>query len=95
MVYKTRQGITLLNICGTNLLIATRPLWQTCPRVRPLPKFWAACWSIMSNGRNSEEAIMFFSDFLHRTPEELKDKCVPIFETLSKEGFLIPVEDEE
>lgn len=95
MVYKTRPGIELLNLCGTSLLAATRPLWRECPRVRPLPKLWAAFYGVMSRGKNSEEAMVFFVDFLHIPREKMESKMAPMMETLAKEGFLIPVEDEE
>lgn len=47
MAYKIRPGIVRVHICESDLLIATRPLWEICPRIRRIPRLWAACWAIM------------------------------------------------
>ena len=47
MAYKIRPGIVRVRICGKDLLVAKRSVWEECPRVRVIPKLWAACWAVV------------------------------------------------
>ena len=93
MTYKTRPGIVLLKICDTFLLIAKREIWETCPRIRPIPMSWAGCWTIMKNGKTNEEAIKSFSDLFHKPEELFQKRYEKMFETLYLEGYLIESEE--
>lgn len=94
MEHKARPGIVLLNICGTPLLTATRQAWKDVPRVRPIPRMWSGCWSLMSNGRTIEEAIAAFARLLRLSEQTVQEQILPMVETLSREGYLVPVEED-
>ena len=89
MTYRIRPGIVLINICGQNLLAATRPVWEQCPRVRKIPRLWAACWKIMEDGKTDQDVIEAFAGLLQKKPEEIRSRFESIFQTLEKEGYLI------
>ena len=92
MVYRTRPGIVLLNICDSHVLAATRAAWDDCPHLRPIPTLWSICWALMEQGKTSEEALRFQIEFFHLPEDKLRAKLAPMFEILSREGFLIPEE---
>lgn len=94
MAYKTRPGVVLVKICGTDLLVATRPIWDECARVRPIPMLWAGCWRMLENGKTEQDVVRLFSKFLRKPEKSLVEKFEIIFLSLYKEGFLIKTEDD-
>ena len=94
MAYKPRPGISLIHIGDTFLLAATREAWEDCPKIRPVPLLWAAGWNVMKVNQDSDRTLDFFIETMHLSEALLKKKFLPMFETLSKEGYLIPVDDE-
>lgn len=94
MVYKTRPGVILIKICGVDILAATRQAWEECPMVRPIPRIWAACWSLMEKGRTSDDVMKFFIRFFHKPEEDVRSMLGTMFEKLYQEGFLIAVEED-
>lgn len=97
MAYKIRPGIVRVHICESDLLIATRPLWEICPRIRRIPRLWAACWAIMELDpavKTDADVISTFST-LFSLPEknnhgkDIQKKLEHIFQTLAEEGYLI------
>jgi len=93
MSYKTNPGIVLINICDTNLLVATRAEWEHCPVIRPIPKLWAACWKIMENGKTDSDVVQAFASLLRKPESDVRTRLNKIFETLSSEGLLIESEE--
>ena len=91
--YKTNPGVTLIKICDTNLLVATRAQWEKCPLIRPIPKLWAACWRLMEDGKSDQDVIQTFVSLLHRSEREITDRFNKIFESLADEGLLIVSEE--
>ena len=89
MSYKVRPGITLVQICDTFLLVAQRSVWEEFPKIRPIPRRWAACWRIMEQGNSEKEAVRAFAGLLRRPEEEIWPGFEPIFRTLAEEGYLI------
>ncbi len=89
-VFYIRPGIVKVNICGTDLLVATRAVWQECPRIRRLPKLWSVCWGIMEKGKSDRETVKIFSDLLKRPEEEIRKRLEKCFSTLAEEGYLLP-----
>ncbi len=94
MVYKTRPGFVLLNICGAHLLVATRPLWAEFPRVRPLPNAWAACWTLMAKNRTDQDVIHTFMRLYNAPEDAIRKRFDPIFSGLAEEGYLVTVEED-
>ena len=92
MGYKARQGIVLLKICGVDVLAATRQAWGECPRIRPIPRLWAAGWMLMQKGRTSDEVLNAFSNLFKDGEGGLTQKLKRAFEKLHEEGFLISAE---
>ncbi len=94
LAYKIRPGVVLLNICDTNLLTATHDVWKDCPKVRPIPRLWAACWKLLEMGKTEEDVLQTFSTMLGKTKEELHERFDGIFAKLAEEGFLIEEKEE-
>jgi|GEM_PF-2390068 len=94
MAYKIRPGFVLLNICDAHLLVATRPLWSEFPRVRPLPRLWAACWTLMEKGRTDREVVASFAKLFRKPEDEVDRRFEEMFSTLAQEGYLISSEDD-
>lgn len=93
MNYKVRQGIVCMQICGADMLVASRPVWEYCPHVQPIPAFWAKCWVMLEKGYSSDELIGAFVRLLNRSEEEVRPRLEKIFRSLSDKGFLIAVGD--
>lgn len=89
MTYRTRKGIVLLHVCGSDLLAATREAWEECPRIRPVPKIWAVVWKLMEQGKTSQEIVETFQSMLNRPETEVRERFDRIFEAMSEEGYLI------
>lgn len=89
MAYKTRPGIEMIQVCGQNMLVASRPVWENCPRVRPIPKNWAVCWTLMKDDKTDEDAVRIFADLLHKTEEEIRPRLEKIFQKLAQEGYIV------
>ena len=89
MAYKTLPGIEMIQVCGQNLLVASRSAWEKCPRVRPIPKSWAVCWSLMANDKTDEDAIKTFAALFHKPEEEVHSHFDRIYQKLAEEGYLI------
>lgn len=95
MAYKVRTGVVLLNICDENVLAARHDAWEACPKVRPIPRLWAACWRILASGKTEEDVLAAFSTLLGKSREELTERFDPIFTKLAEEGFLIKESGDE
>jgi len=94
MAYKVRPGIVLLKICDANLLVASRPLWEHCSRIRQISNLWASCWRIMEkDGKTDADAVRAFSSLLNKSESETRERLQSMFDTLAGEGYLIRTED--
>ncbi len=92
MAYKIRPGIVHVKICGADLLVASRPLWESIPRIRQIPKLWAACWAVMEidpESKTDRDVITAFSGLINQPAEVVSKRFEKIFRTLSEEGYLI------
>lgn len=94
MAYKKRPGIEMIQVCGQNMLVAERAVWEDLPRVRPIPKTWAVCWTIMKDDRTDEDAIRSFATLFQKTEEEVKARFGSIYQKLAEEGYLVEAPEE-
>ena len=94
MAYKIKPGITMIQVCGQHMLVASRSLWKEHPRVRPVPKSWAVCWALMENGKTDEEVMSDFMKLFKKTEEEITSRFGKIFQKMFEEGYLIDDSDE-
>lgn len=94
MIYKLRPGIVRLNICGQDLLTATRQLWEEFPAVRPVPALWGFCCGMMSQGKTSEDVMRIVGKLYGKPADDFRAKFEPVFEELYQLGYLIPDESE-
>ena len=90
MAYKNRPGIVLIRVCDTDILVAKRESWEECRRVRPVPRLWAVCWSLMEQGKTTDEVVSLFTKTLGMPEEKVLPKLDRIFESLYQEGYLLP-----
>ncbi len=93
MAYKIRPGIVRVRICGKDLLVAKRSVWDECPRVRAIPKLWAACWAVMENDRTDDDVVTAFAGLLRKPENEIRERFAKIFRTLYDENYLIKVQE--
>lgn len=93
MAYKIRPGIVRVRICGKDLLVAKRSVWEECPRVRVIPKLWAACWAVMENDRTDQDVVAAFAGLLNKSEDEVRERFDKIFRTLYDENYLIKTEE--
>lgn len=95
MVYKTRTGVVMIQVCGQHILAATRPIWSECARLRPIPKSWAVCWNLMGKDKTDTDVIRAFVELFHKSEDEVRERFEKVFHQLAAEGFLIEVPDED
>ena len=93
MAYKIRPSIVRVRICGKDLLVAKRSVWEECPRVRIIPKLWAACWAVMENDRTDQDVVAAFAGLLNKSEDEVRERFDKIFRTLYDENYLIKTEE--
>lgn len=93
MAYRIRPGIVRVRICDTDLLVAKRTIWEECPRVRVIPRLWAACWAVMENDRTDEDVVIAFAGLLRKPEDEVRERFEKIFRTLYNENYLIEVQE--
>lgn len=95
MSYRIRPGIALINICGTHLLAAERAVWEECPRVRQIPRLWAACWTIMEKGKTDQDVVEAFTDLVSGSEEDIRVRLGKVFTQMYEEGYLLKTENDE
>ena len=57
MVYKTRRGIVLTEICGEYVLIAAKALLDRCPYLTQINESSAFIWKRMVEGATLEDLV--------------------------------------
>lgn len=92
MAYKVHPGITILNICGAHMLVATRQYWEQFPRIRSLPPFWAACWTLMERGQTDQEVVASFVRLLRKPKDRIQEQVEKMVSSLAEEGYLVEAE---
>ncbi len=95
MAYKIRPGVEMIQVCGQNILVATRAIWEDCPRVRPIPNLWGASWRLMEPDKTDRKPTEFLTRLFPKSAETFRERLSECFATLYEEGFLIEVPDEE
>ena len=95
MALNTRPGVTLINVCGADILVASREIWDDCSRIMPIPKLWAIIWRFMNTGKTDREFVSVLSDMLRKPEAEIRERTDHAFTEMAKKGFLIEVPDEE
>lgn len=94
MHYKLRPGVTLVKVCGADLLVSTRSSWDKCAGVRPVPLIYAGCIRMLEKGIQEEEVVRIISKALKKSPEDIQEKIKKIFLDLYQQGFLVNAEDD-
>ena len=96
MVYKTRPGIVLVDVCGSSLLVATRAIWDGFSKIRPLSGWERFTWKMLENGSEWEIIRSVLAKLSKAKQEEMEPRLRALCDSLVKDGFLIevPVEDE-
>ena len=97
MAYKIRPGIVHVRICDADLLIATRPVWESCPRIRRIPRLWAACWAVMEQDalkKTDEDVIQAFAGLLKKSNKDIRIRFDKMFRTLFEEGYLVESQED-
>ena len=95
MKYKPRPGVVKTKICDENVLIPMREASDVCTRMLPLPKLWAATWDAIATDYPLEKSIKIHMMLTRRSEQEVKDAIERFCKSLTKQGFLIEVPEEE
>lgn len=92
MNYKIKSGYTLIKVCDTHLIVAKRSRWENQSRILPISKKYAVCWTLMENGKTSDEMIQSMADLFHKPLDEVSKRFSPIITKLANGGYLEEVE---
>ncbi len=95
MAYKLHPGITVLNICGTSMLVSTRAYWEQFPRIRLVPPFWAGCLALMEKGKTDQNVVSSFVRLFHMPEEKVRQRVEKMTVALAEEGYLLPAEEKQ
>lgn len=95
MAYKLRPGVELIQVCGQNILVATRELWREYPRVLPIPPMWGLCWKMMAPDATDKKAIDTMMTLFRKSEDEVRERLNPCLERLHEVGFMLEVPDED
>ncbi len=57
MVYKTRPGVVLTEICGEYVLVSARALLDLCPYVTQINETSAFLWKRLETGASAEQLV--------------------------------------
>lgn len=87
-----RPGVVLAQVCGENLLIATRAARGRCPYVKQLNATGAFFWSLLEQGLDPEAMARAASEQYGVPVERLRPGLLRFLEDLRKSGYLIPEE---
>ena len=90
--YKIRPGVVLAQVCGENLLVATRPARGKCPYVRQLNSTGAYFWSLLEQNMGEEQMLQAARVHYQAEPERLRSSLPPFLAGLAQQGYLIPEE---
>ncbi|MBR2553979.1 MAG: hypothetical protein IKE94_03855 [Aeriscardovia sp.] len=88
MNYRIKEGFTLVKVCDTHILVAKRSLWGERAGIRPVPKKYAVCWTLMEKGKTSDEVVRSLADLFHKSQEEVRERFSPVFTNLANDGYL-------
>lgn len=95
MAYKIRPGVVLIQVCNAEILVASRAIWKECPHIMPIPKQWAIGWRFMEIGKTDREFVSTLAEMTNNSSDTVRERFSKMFETLSAQGFLLEVPDEE
>lgn len=93
MDYKRKPGITMIQVCGQHMLVASRSVWGEVSRIRPISRVWAVCWQLMDGDKTSKDVVRVFADLFKKPEGEICERFDKIFTSLFEEGYLIPAEE--
>ena len=94
MVYKTRSGVVLVEICGVSFLVATREIWDGFSKIRPLSGRDKFIWKLLDNGSEWSIICSIVSKFSRSGKDETEQRLRALCDSLVNDGFLIEVPDE-
>ena len=90
MKYKPRPGIVYTKICGVNMLIPTRSVYDVCDRIEILPWLKDAAWRSLCSGNTVENLIKGHRILTKCSEEEATAYYMDFCDDLCKKGFLLP-----
>ena len=89
MLYKIRPGVELVHICGSHLLIASRPAWVFCPKMMEVTRGAALAWSLLEKGKSLKAITQFLAIMSRRPIDEMQEQLDNLLEKLVAQGYLI------
>lgn len=94
MNYRPRDGIVLLPVCDTFLLVPTRAAFESCNGIMQLSMLDALFWRRLSQGETIQELCKIYAGFFFKQPEDVRPKVEKRLERLYEKGFLVKTEED-
>ena len=95
MKYRPREGVVLINLCGTFLLVPTRAASEACPGILTIPVIEVIVWRWMEKGKEYAEILDVLAKFAMKKPEEMQGYLDKILNKLYEKGFLVAAEEDD
>ena len=91
--YRPREGVALLNICNTFLLVPTHAVFDKCEGVARISGMEAIFWRRLSEGAGVMDLCGILAALSFKQPEEVLPKVEAKLDRLYERGFLIKTDD--
>lgn len=93
MEYRPREGIELVKVCDTFLLVPTRVASAACPNIARLGFFDAIIWKRLQKGARVDELCAFLGAVQFKDADSVRERVVSRLKALHEKGFLIAAEE--
>ena len=90
MKYKPRPGIVYTTICGVNLLIPTRRVFDVCDKIEILTGLRDAAWRSLCNGNTVENLMKGYQILTKCSDAEAEAYFKEYCDDLCQRGYLLP-----
>lgn len=87
--YKIQPGIVLVQVCGEQMLVATRAARGKCPYVKQLNATGAYFWTLLEQRLETEEMVQTASVHYQVEPERIRPGLLQFLENLRQNGYLL------
>ncbi len=93
MIFKTRPGVVLTEICGEFLLVSAASARDQCPYVNQVNESFAFLWKRLENGCSEKELVDALLQEYEFPNADLAVQEVKAFLTQQVDkGYVIPIE---
>lgn len=95
MNYHTREGVVLVHVCDTYLLIPTRLASETCHGIATISGIDAIVWKQLEKGRQYDEILILLSKFFLNRQDMVKERLDSSLKKMEGWGYIVSSEEQE